>query len=170
MKAKTMKKCFLMIGFLMISGSMHAQEVLNLGPDETPGKATLADVAWLQGYWTGTGLGGEVDELWMPAKDNSMTGVFRLMMNGSLIFSEYVFVEELNGTLSINLKHFNKDLSAWEEKEKWTEFKLVKVEGQKAWFNGLTYERIGDELIVKLNLTSQGVTRVESFNFKKTEL
>ena len=165
-----MKKISLIVRFFLISGTAISQDILKLGPDDTPGKATLEDVAWLQGYWTGTGLGGEVDELWMPAKDNSMTGVFRLLMNNQLIFSEYMFIEDLNGTLSIKLKHFNKDLTAWEEKEKWTEFKLVKIEGQKAWFNGLTYERKGDELTIYLNMTSQGVTRVETFNFRRTEL
>ncbi|HAC14599.1 MAG TPA: hypothetical protein DCE78_01460 [Bacteroidetes bacterium] len=165
-----MKKIGLLLGLLAFSNAAWSQDVLKLGPDEAPGTASLEDVSWLQGYWTGTGLGGEVDELWMPAMDNSMIGVFRLMMNGQLIFSEYMFIEELNGTISVKLKHFNKDLTAWEEKEKWTEFKLVKVEGQKAWFSGLTYERNEDELTIKLNLTSQGVTRVESFNFKRTEL
>jgi hypothetical protein len=58
----------------------------------------------------------------------------------------------------------------WEEKEKWMEFPLVKLEGQTLWFDGLTYSRKNQELIVKLHMKSGNTIRVEEFIFRKSEL
>lgn len=70
----------------------------------------------------------------------------------------------------IKLKHFSRDLSPWEEKEEWTTFKLVKIEGQTAYFNGLTYHRKNKKLIIKLLLHSEGEEHIETFTFKKMKI
>jgi hypothetical protein len=77
---------------------------------------------------------------------------------------------EQGESLSIKLKHFNRDLSPWEEKDKWVEFKLIKIEGQTAWFSGLTYHREGDILIIKLSLKSKEKSWVEEFRFEKIQI
>ncbi len=153
---------------IAFSQQLYAQEVLSLGPDDASGYGSLENLAWLQGYWVGNGLGGQVDELWLPAIDNSMIGTFRLVMDSTLIFSEYMVIEEIDGKLILKLKHFNKDLSPWEEKDQWTQFKFIKSEGQTAWFNGLTYQRVDDTLNVYLRVTQNGQSKVESFTFHKT--
>jgi hypothetical protein len=165
-----MKKIMLFFLSIALSQQLYAQDVLRLGPDEEPGIGSLENLAWLQGYWVGTGLGGEVDELWLPVMDNSMIGTFRLKMDSTLIFSEYMVIEEVDEKLILKLKHFNKDLSPWEEKDQWTEFKFIKSEGQTAWFSGLTYQRVGDTLNVYLRLTQNGQSRIETFSFLKTNL
>lgn len=165
-----MKKIVLFCLTIAFSQQVLAQDVLRLGPDDEPGVGSLEDLAWLQGYWVGTGLGGQVDELWLPPMDNSMIGTFRLKMDSTLVFSEYFAIEELEGRLTLKLKHFNKDLSPWEEKDQWTEFKFIKSEGQTAWFSGLTYHRIENTLYVYLRLTQNGQSRIETFTFQKTNL
>lgn len=165
-----MKKVVLFCLTIAFSQQIYAQDVFSLGPDDEPGIGSLEDLAWLQGYWVGTGLGGQVDELWLPPMDNSMIGTFRLMMDSTLIFSEYFAIEELDGRLTLRLKHFNKDLSPWEEKDQWTEFKFIKSEGQTAWFSGLTYQREDDTLNVYLRPTQNGQSRIETFTFQKTNL
>jgi len=155
---------------LLFVTDLHAQEVLRLEPDQQPASATLADVAWLSGHWIGTGLGGECDETWIPATDNAMPGIFRYHLNDTLIFSEYMMIEALNGSLSIKLKHFNRDLSPWEEKDDWVVFQLVKIDGQTAYFNGLTYHRDGDTLLVRLAMRTAQGPKIEEFRFQRTAL
>lgn len=145
----------------------HAQEVLKLEEGQIPGKGTLDQMEWLTGYWKGTGLGGDCDEIWMPPTDNTMVGIFRFSKEGIVQFTEYMIIEQLGESLSIKLKHFNRDLSPWEEKDKWVEFKLVKIEDQSAYFNGLTYYRNGDILTISLSLKSNDKSWVEHFKFEK---
>ena len=73
-------------------------------------------------------------------------------------------------SVSLKLKHFNPDLSGWEEKEKWTTFKLIEIGDNIAWFHGITYERKGDELVIHLALTEKGERRIEEFLFKRKKL
>ncbi|WP_373497445.1 DUF6265 family protein [Aquiflexum sp.] len=145
----------------------QAQEVLKLEEGQTPGAGRLEQMDWLTGYWKGNGLGGECDEIWMPAIDNSMAGVFRFANEGEIQFTEYMVIEQQGESLAIKLKHFNRDLSPWEAKEDWVEFKLVKIEGQTAYFHGLTYHREEDTLIIRLSLKSKDKTWVEEFQFEK---
>lgn len=147
---------------------VSAQDVFKLDPEAMPGPGRLSQLEWLAGYWKGTGFGGVCDEIWMPAADNSMAGIFRFTKDATIQFTEYIVIEEIEESLILKLKHFSRDLSPWEEKDKWLEFKLVRLEDHTAWFHGLTYQRIGDELIIKLELHSKGRTWVEEFRFGKS--
>mgnify|MGYP001462191733 CR=1 FL=1 len=160
-------KTFTLLTALLLALASHAQEVLKLTDGQSPGTGSLAQLDWLEGYWKGTGLGGDCDEIWMPATDNSMAGIFRFAMDGQIVFTEYMVIEAQGESLTLRLKHFNRDLSPWEEKDHWTEFKLVKTEGQTAWFHGLTYHREGNELTIFLSLKSDGVASIEKFSFVK---
>jgi len=107
--------------------------------DGNSGKGKLAQLSWLEGYWIGEGLGGTADENWSPAVNGSMTGTFRLWENEKLKFSEFFTLDEVEGTLSLKLKHYDANFYGWEAKDRFVEFKLVKIEGKTAWFDGLTY-------------------------------
>lgn len=156
---------------LVLTFSHFAQsQVRQLETGEAPGKAKVEDLNWLAGFWTGTGLGGECEEAWMPAQDGHMIGTFRFWSEGKLVFSEFMNLVQDGESVSVKLKHFNPDLSPWEEKDKWTTFRLVEVGENTAWFHGLTYERKGDELIIHLGLTEKGERRIEVFRFTKKEL
>jgi hypothetical protein len=100
----------------------------------------IEDFAFLTGYWTGTGLGGEVEEIWMPPVDGRMFGIFKLSGEGELVFSEYMEIVEENGEFLLRLKHFNPDFSGWETQNEHIEFKLESVATNSARFKGLRYE------------------------------
>ena len=142
---------------------------LKLDHADQAGKATLKDVAWLQGLWKGEGLGGLCEEFWSPAACGSMVGTFRLMKNDKLVFSEFMMLVENNGTLAIKIKHFHPDMKGWEEKDKHITFPLVKVELDAAYFNGLTFRKNADgSLTVFLAMKrSTGMTE-EKFELKPT--
>jgi hypothetical protein len=104
-------------------------------------KATINDIAWLAGHWKGTALGGVTEELWSPPQANTMMGSYRLIKDDTVtVFYEIVTIVEESSSLAIRLKHFNKDLTGWEEKNEVREFKLVRKERNKLWFEGMTFE------------------------------
>jgi hypothetical protein len=160
----------ILIGLLYFLTKGFAQEVHQLKDNEVAGKGKLSDLAWLTGNWKGTGLGGNCDELWLPAVDSSMQGIFRFYDNGKLAFTEYMNIIQEDSSLTIKLKHYNSDLSPWEEKEKWVTFRLIKIEKQTAYFNGLTYQRKKNKLIIKLNFHNKEKTWIETFIFNKSKL
>lgn len=147
-----------------------AQEVLTLAENATPATGNIQQLKWLTGYWVGTGLGGDCDELWTPGLDNTLHGIFRYAAEGTVAFSEFMIMEELNGTVTLKLKHFSKDLSPWEEKDKWVEFKLVKMEENIAYFDGITYALRDGQLVIRLELHEGDKTWIEEFKFTKTTL
>jgi Domain of unknown function (DUF6265) len=163
-------RIFILLSLVVNCFASFSQDILRLPADGKPGKGTLKQIEWLSGYWKGTGLGGDCEELWMPANDNGLHGVFRFSEKGKLQFTEYMVIEEKEGSLKVRIKHFGAGVNPWEEKEKWVEFPLVKIEDQTAWFNGLTYIRKGDELVVKLAMKSEGKSYVEEFIFRKSVL
>lgn len=164
-----MKSILPILLFLTISHFSMSQ-VKNLGKDQEPGKGKVEDLSWLSGYWIGTGFGGKCEEVWMPAEDGHMLGTFRFWDEGKLVFSEFMNMVQEGESITLKLKHFNPDLSGWEEKEEWTTFKLVEMGTNEAYFNGLTFKRSGNQLSIFLSLTQNGERKTEEFSFTKAEL
>ena len=54
----------------------------------------------------------------------------------------------------------------WEEKDKYVSFPLVKLEGQTAWFEGMTLEKNGEDLIIYLSMKDDGVLKEEKLTLK----
>src|SRR5687768_8740792 len=73
--------------------------------------ATLQDMAWFTGRWTGNGLGGETEESWSAPAGGAMMGMFRLVKDGKVVFYEFLTLVEREGSLVLKLKHFNPDLT-----------------------------------------------------------
>lgn len=165
-----MKQLAVITVFLAATAQLSAQEVRTLAEGQQPGKGTLEQIQWLIGYWVGTGLGGDCVEAWLPAEEDAMQGIFRFAMNDTLIFTEYMHLIEENGSLPIKLKHFGKDLVGWEEKEEWTRFPLIAIEGQTAYFDGITYQVTENKLVIRLNLREGDVLYTEDFNFTREKL
>ncbi|TDQ18403.1 hypothetical protein DFQ04_0202 [Algoriphagus boseongensis] len=164
-----MKALFSFFLFLTISHTTLSQ-VKQLSPEDTPGKGKVDDLHWMVGYWAGPGLGGECEEVWMPAVDGHMVGTFRFWQDGKLVFSEFMNLVQEGESISMKLKHFSADLTGWEEKEEWTTFKLIEMTENKAWFDGLTIERKGGQLIFQVNISESGEPKIETFTYSKKSL
>jgi hypothetical protein len=133
---------------------------------EGPGPAaTLADMRWLVGHWKGTGLGGVSEEMWSEPAGGAMMGMYRLITRDAVTFYEFLTLVEEQGSLALKLKHFNADLTGWEEKDKFVTFRLAKLTPTEAWFGGLTFRRVSDDrLDVFLALRGRdGGVREEKF-------
>ena len=132
--------------FLVASASSQIKQTANtlkLEAGKTGEKATIQDMKPLAGTWRGEGLGGTVEEVYSQPQDSVMMGMFRFLEKGKTNFYEFITVSEENGTLIVRLKHFNADLKGWEEKDKTVDFRFVKKEKNRMYFEGQTFEFIG---------------------------
>lgn len=141
----------LLITILSFSINLRAQNQFpnTLNYDDAAGSppADLSAIAWLAGHWQGEAFGGQTEELWAPPSGGSMMGAFKLIVGDNVEFYELETISEEAGTLILRLKHFGPDLKGWEERDKALEFRLVKVEPGKVYFEGFTIERISDNEI-----------------------
>ena len=106
--------------------------------------AKLADVAWLAGHWQGEAFGGQTEEIWSAPAGGSMMGSFRLVAAGEVQFYELEIIRQVGKTLILQLKHFNADLTGWEEQDETIDFPLVKIEPDALYFSGFTVRRINE--------------------------
>lgn len=167
-----MRKSFLLY-FLYFSISITAQQtahILELSKDGISPKATMSDVQWIQGHWTGEALGGQVEEIWSAPLGNSMMGSFKLVHDGKVKFYEIITISEIEQTVIMRLKHFDSELKGWEEKDETVDFKLVKLTPDKVFFDGLTFERISDEeMNVYVRFESEGDKTEGKFNYHRVK-
>jgi len=137
---------------------------------EAPARATLEDMKWFAGEWTGTGLGGVADEIWSSPASGAMMGMFRLVKDGKVVFYEFLTLVEQDGSLVLKLKHFHPDLVGWEEKADSVKFPLLKIEDGEIAFDGLKMRREGEDgltVIVTILNRKDGSVREEPFNMRR---
>lgn len=155
-------RAVLAVGILSISLTAVAQEK----------KPTIHDFAFLQGLWTGTGFGGVSEEMWMPAADGSMFGIFKQSSAAGITFTEFMEITEVGGEFVLRLKHFNPDFTGWEEKDEYVTFRLESVAPDQAVFGGLSFTRVdANHLRIELRLQeSDGTVNTEVFAMQKRPL
>ncbi len=125
-------------------------------PDETrsaragvaPPDARIESLAWLEGSWRGPGLGGDATEVYSAPEAGQITGHFTQTKQGSVSFYELIQIVPVGKSLAYRLRHFNADLSGWEDKTRKPEsFALVAIEKDAVHFDGLTMRRLGPNRI-----------------------
>lgn len=158
----------LLILMLFISLSCKAQNTLSFEKGTNSAKASLTEISWIEGHWKGEAFGGITEEIWSPPLGGSMMFSFKLVVDGEVSFYELGHIRQLNETLVFELKHFGGDLKGWEEKEEVQSFKLIKVDGNRLYFDGFTFEKVGDAEINIYGLIHQGdIVEEVKFNYKK---
>lgn len=160
---------------ILFSSSAAAQETRVAPEDHVPPPAQLEDVAWLAGEWSGSGIGGAAaHEAWLPPTADTMVGLF-VQEDGEsgLMFTEHMYIREVEGSLALSLKHFNPDLTGWEEKDDMVTFRLVAAEHCALYFSGLTYrctngENTDDGMLVAVRMRgNDGAISELVFNFDR---
>ena len=136
-----------------------------------PEAATVQDMTFLAGRWVGEALGGESEEVWTPPRGGVMLGMYRLVRDGKPIFYELFTLSEHEGSLIIRLKHFNADMTGWEEKNDVKTFRYVGRRGRVVHFEGLAFEPDGDALRVYLAIGQKdGGVKEETFRYRRVPL
>ncbi len=134
-------------------------------------RADLAELGWLVGTWEGEGIdGAPAMEAWTEPVGGAMPGIFvQTDGKGGTMFSEYMQIVPDGDSLMVRLKHFNADLTGWEEKDKSVNFRLVAKEGRALYFSGLTYQLTGrNRLLVAVRMkNTDGSASELLFRFRR---
>ena len=144
-------------------------------------EATLEQIAWLVGSWSGEGLGGAVEEHWTKPAGGSMLGMFRLVTRttGKTRVCELLMIEQEGQRVVYRFRHFGPGHKPWEEPDKPLVFDLIEVSASKAVFESsvqtnpkrLTYRLEGDKLTVHVQGEKAGVLdKGFELSFSRTKL
>lgn len=166
------KKAWIAALTLLAASPLAAQETRVAEAGAAPAPATIADAAWLTGAWSGEGIdGAQAHESWLGPSGNTMVGVFvQETAAGGIMFSEHMYLTEQDGSLVVKLKHFNPDLTGWEDKDGMETFRLIAAEPCALYFHALTYRCDGDGgLVVAVRMESAAPALQELvFRFRKS--
>jgi hypothetical protein len=136
------------LGESAVAQSQNTEHTYKLDdPDDRPA-ATLDDVAWLVGNWSGEAFGAAFEEHWNPPSAGSMIGFFKLLDGDAVSFYELLLLVEEEGSLSLKVKHFSPDFTAWEEKEDYVTFRYIMSDDNAIHFSGISFYRIDDDNMV----------------------
>ncbi len=152
---------------LMLTVAGVAQEAPPAA-EKKPVPGTLQDLAFLTGCWKATHWGGEMDECWSAPLGDNMQCMYRFVKDGKVQFYELIVIEQMPDGLYLRLKHFNRGLIGWEEKEKSLGGPITALEKNKATFDWLTYElRAPDLLVVSLRMKRGDKVTQEVMEFQR---
>lgn len=139
-----------------------------LAQDASSPSSTIEGVSWISGYWQGEIWGGQFEEIWSQPLAGSMMASFKFTEDNQVKFYELMTISEHQGSLRLQLKHFSRDLTGWEEKDQSMDFKLVRLTDSSAYFEGYTYKLINqNEMHVYLVIDNDGKKQETKFVFKR---
>jgi hypothetical protein len=153
-------------GLLGFAGTSMAR------PEASPAPSvSIDDAAWLVGSWEGELFGGFAEEEWSDPVDGAMMGMFRHMKGDKISFYEFfILIEDPEHGLVLRLKHFNADLTGWEEKAKFVEFPLIEAKENELVFDGLVMRLADPNTIeVKLQLDQGAGVQTVEFEYHRVE-
>ena len=139
-------------------------------PDSRPA-ATLEDVSFLVGNWAGEAFDGTFEQHWNPPTKGSMVGFFKLMGDEAVAFYEILLLVEEEGSLSLKVKHFNPDFTAWESKEDYVHFRYIMSDENAIHFSGISFYRIDEDTMHGYIIFRSGdEIREEKLVYRRTDL
>ena len=163
-----MKKLTILILALITAVGGFAQNTHSLESGQASPPATIEDVAWIAGHWRGSAMGGLTEEIWSPPLGGTMMGSFKLVVEDQVRFFKQETISEEKGSLNLKIKHFDAALTGWEEKDETVDFPLVKLEKNKAHFDGLTFELVSkDVLNIYVVMKGEDHETESKFGFKR---
>lgn len=167
--ARHAQRCLLLLLLIASCATVVAAQepltanTLQLVDGGQPPPASIEELQWLAGHWQGEGLGGIAEEVWSPPLGGTMLGMFRLVRSDQIAFYEILTLRPEDGSVVLALKHFNPDLTGWEEKDEVVRFPLVRLAEGAAYFSGMTFRQLGEQrLQVFVVVGSQGSTPREA--------
>jgi hypothetical protein len=150
-----------MLGSLSILALLLAATAPVLGADSP--KATVADLAWMTGHWSGPmANGATLEENWLVPQGGSIAALVRSTTADSTSLIELILIEEKEGTLTLRLQQWNAGLEPRSPSPQ--VMKLVELGENKAAFAPvgegplklLTYTRPAPDQFVIAIQTAQG--------------
>lgn len=92
---------------------------------------------------------------------------FKLINDGTVSFYEIEIIREVENSLLLQLKHFDGELKGWETKDETIDFPLKQITPTKVTFEGMIFEKVGDD---KMNIfvdikNENGDVEIVEFNY-----
>jgi len=117
---------------------------------------SIEDLSFITGTWQGEIFGGKADETWLPPRDGTMPGMFRLTWKDGRRLYELLLIEEnQEGKVEMIFRHFESGMKLWpKEIEHPNRFELVKAGSGIAVFDAP--DRNQKPAWIKFALTSDG--------------
>ena len=128
-----------------IAAEPRTEHTFKLSEGEARPAATLEAARFLVGSWTGTAFGERMEETWSEPTGGSMVGTFKLFSGDEPAMYEIMLLTVEDGTLSLKVKHFNADFTAWEDKEDYVNFRLVAFSEDELHFGGVSFYKRDDD-------------------------
>lgn len=154
---------------LAVSTPVAAQHTRAM-TDATPPPASVDQLAWLAGSWVGSGMGARVTETYSAQLGGRITGHFAMADGkGGVAFTELVDYVPMGRSLAYRVRHFNPDMTGWEDKTgKAVLFPLVAVEKDHWFFDGMTIERTAaDAMTMWVRTSHKGKASEVPFHFTR---
>lgn len=159
-----------LLALMLCAAPLAAQETRSLDGKPSP-PASIDRLGWLAGSWVGTGMGAAVTETYSAPLGGRISGHFVMADGkGGTAFTELVDYVPLGNSLAYRVRHFNPDMTGWEDKSgKPVVFPLVAIERDKWFFDGMTIARTGpDALTMWVRIDDKGKTSEMPFRFTRT--
>ncbi len=158
---------------LLVAVPLGAQETRVEGPEFPSPPASIGQMWWLEGLWQGEGIAGApATENWLPPVGDTMVGTFiQQTAAGGIMFTEHMQIMPEGNSLVLKLKHFNPDLTGWEDKDGMASVRLLRLEHCLAQFQALTLRCDGpDRLVAAVRMKSDAPEPKELlFRFDRAE-
>jgi hypothetical protein len=149
------------------------EHTLRLAPGEKSPPATIADAAFLVGHWSGEGLGGKFEEVWTAPKKGVMVGMYRgLKADETPSFYELLTIRETAGSIEVRLRHFNPDMTGWEEKAEFVTMPFVARRDGVVHFDGMAFQVTGPDAItcyLAIENKKDGSVREATFTYTRVK-
>ena len=152
----------LAVALILAAAPAPAQQTRVLDPNASSPAAKVSDLSWLVGEWSGEGFGAKLHESYSAPVGGQMPGHFYVARDGKPEMYEFVMIAEVGNSIEYRVRHFNPDMTAWEDKESFVKFPLVAVEGDSWFFDGLTIRRTGPD-------TAESIVLIKSKDGKVSE-
>ena len=115
-------------------------------------------------------MGSRVTETYSAALGGRITGHFAMADDkGGIAFTEIVDYVPIGGSLAYRVRHFNPDMTGWEDATRRpVVFSLIATEKDRWYFDGLTVERHArDAMTMWVRITEDGTTKDVPFRFRR---
>lgn len=137
----------LLLPAALSAAELRTEHIYALVEGESHPEATLDDAHWLVGSWSGTAFGKRFEEVWNAPSAASMVGMFKLFDEDGVSMYELMALTMEEGTLSLKIRHFDADFTAWEERTEDVTLKLVKKDDDELHFGTISFYRRSDDHI-----------------------
>lgn len=163
------KTCAYLVLVILMASAIQLQADNDSSKAETP---TLEKFDWLVGHWRGNGLGGDCEETWLPATGGSMLGTFKFMNDDKVNFFEIMTITIDSIGPALRVKHFNADMTGWEDKADMVTFRYDSTAANQIFFGGVRFLRPSkDSLLITVNFkTKDGGIKEELIRCRRVEL